>query len=187
MLRKTEVVFREYFLSSNSFKFTKAVCLPSRKLTILLLRKVAPYFMTPSLSFHPSCSELVVEGLAGVVFAEDRFQVGVNNARFLKANGHCFCALLTEVGYKLLCSNPLVTFILPLSYHLGVVAHSQLKKKGASSLHQWKIFFTSPLHLPTPSELPKGKAYTQLMLKNIDDSLGKHFLNKFCSPNSFCS
>ena len=108
--------------------FTKVICLPSRRLTILLLRKVAPYFMTPSLSFHPSCSELLIEGLAGVVFAEDRFQVSVSNTRFLKANGHCFCALLTEVGYELLCSNPLVTFMLPLSYHLGVVAHSQLKK-----------------------------------------------------------
>ena len=51
----------------------------------------APYFMMPCLSFHPSClehlcSELVVKGLIGVLFAEDQFHHKYN-VRFLNLRG----------------------------------------------------------------------------------------------------
>lgn len=168
LLRKTEEVFREYFLSSNGFYksrlFTEQKF--NRELTILLLRKVAPYFMTPSLSFYSPCSELVVKGLAGIAFAEDGLQVAVSNVKFLKANGHCFSALPTEVGHELLCSNPFISLILPLSYHVEVVAYSQLRKKGAQC-----ICGKNPSHrlyiLQCSVSCINDRKPTQLMLQNV--------------------
>ena len=144
--------------------------------------------MTPCLSLHSYCSELVVKGLAAVVFAKDGFQFAVSYVRFLKANGHCFRASSTEVSHELLCSNPFVSLILPLSYHLGVVAHSQLKKKGAhciggkNSSHRLYIFQCPVSCMHKMINLPN--CYKTLPLY---DSPGKHFLNIFSSPNCFCS
>ena len=144
----------EYFLSSSGFCkscwFTELKV--NHALTIIQLRKVAPYFVMPCFFFHSPCSEMVVKCLASRVLMNDGFQLAIRNIRFHEMNSHCFCALSTKMNHELLCCSPLVLLILPMSYYLAVVAYSQLEKKG---LHWWKTLFASPWHLLLPGELYK--------------------------------
>ena len=77
---------REYFPSSNSF-YKSPCCtelIVSCKLSIIQRRKLAPYFLTPYLSFHSLCLEMDVKCFVGIVLVEDRFQLAIRNNGFFE-------------------------------------------------------------------------------------------------------